>query len=101
MSWFRLVARGGNIFSEYRDDSPLSLIGPGEITRAGRIEPVPGRHAAPVFQVELSTEIAAALQLPSIVFVDETGRAFHKRQAAEEFEARCVNRYLTHLSSGG
>ena len=93
-----LVARGGQLFAEYSDDSPLSLLGSGEVVRAGRIEPVPGTHRTPLFQVELSAELASVLVLPSIVFADEQGRPFMGRTAAEAFERRCVERYLTRIA---
>ena len=93
-----LVARGGQLFAEYSDDSPLSLLGPGEVVRAGRIEPVPGTHRTPSFQVELSTELASVLALPSIVYADEHGQPFMGRATAEAFERRCVEEYLTRLA---
>lgn len=98
MDRLHLAARGGQLFSEYRDDSGLSSLGLGEVARAGRIEPVPGERASPRFQVELSAELSRVLGLPAIVLVDEDDRPFVSRASAEAYERRCVESYITRLA---
>lgn len=91
------VVKDGKILSEYNDRSPLLGVGPGQVVRAGNIDPAPGVSEVR-FIVVLSEEISKVTGVPRIVPTAEDGGLIRTREAAERVERAYLRRYLEALA---